>query len=311
MGIELIHLCRQAYLSPLSLDWIKNVDKNTKEQFHIHLVSDSTGETLNSIARACLVQFDHVDVEEHHWSLIRSKRQLDLVYEGFRQWPGLVLYTFVDEALRTAIAVQCQRMELSSHSVMDPIFSVMTNYFGAPPAHDPGRQHVLDADYFSRIDAMDYAMTFDDGNQAEKLDTADVVILGVSRTSKTPTAIYLSHRGIRVANIPIVPGLPLPYDLKKLKRPLIVGLTKDPDSLVDIRRSRLRFLQENQDTSYIDPEKVREEVREAKRFYAKLQCPVIDVSSRSIEETAAKIMMLMKRREMAKTISKQNEPKNA
>lgn len=284
------------------------MNKIKKKNFHIHLVSDATGETLNSIARACLVQFDHVDVEEHHWSLIRSKRQLDLVYEGFRQWPGLVLYTFVDEGLRQAIAAQCKRMNMTSHSVMDPIFSVMTNYFGAPPSHDPGRQHVLDSDYFSRIEAMDFAMTFDDGNQVEKLDTADVVILGVSRTSKTPTAVYLSNRGIRVANIPIVPGIPLPYDLANLKEPLIVGLTKDPNSLVDIRRSRLRFLQESQRTSYIDPEKVREEVLEARRFYAKLGCPVIDVTSRSIEETAAKIMMFMKRREMAQEIeSKEKE----
>jgi len=280
---------------------------NKKKQFHIHLVSDATGETLNSIARACLVQFDHVDVEEHHWSLIRTKRQLDLVYEGFRQWPGLVLYTFVDEKLRSAILEQCYRMDLTSHSVMDPIFSIMTNYFGAPPSHDPGRQHVLDADYFSRIDAMDYAMNFDDGNQAEKLDTADVVILGVSRTSKTPTAIYLSHRGIRVANIPIIPNIPLPENLEKLERPLIVGLTKEVNSLIDIRRSRLKFLNENEKTSYIDPEEVKKETRDAKRFYAKLKCPTIDVTNRSIEETAAKIMMFMKRREMEKEICKQEK----
>lgn len=291
--------------------WQKRVNKIPKKQFHIHLVSDATGETLNSIARACLVQFDHVDVEEHHWSLIRSKRQLDLVYEGFRQWPGLVLYTFVDEKLRQAIADQCRRMELPSHSVMDPIFSAMTNYFGVASSHDPGRQHVLDADYFSRIDAMDYALTFDDGNQIEKLDTADVILLGVSRTSKTPTAIYLSHRGIRAANIPIIPGIPLSFDITKYTKPLIVGLTKDPDSLIDIRRSRLRLLQENQSTSYVDPEKVREEVLEAKRFYARIGAPMIDVTSRSIEETAAKVMMLMKRRDMEREIAEKVGDENA
>jgi len=283
------------------------VNESEKELFHVHLVSDATGETINSIARACLVQFEHVSVQEHFWSLIRTKRQLDLVIEGLRQWPGLVLYTFVDDVLRKALSDQCKRFNLPSHSVLDPILSVMTATFGTPSAKDPGKQHVLDEEYFARMDAMEYALSFDDGNKVEKLDDADVVVLGVSRTSKTPTCIYLAHRGIRAANVPIVPEAPLPIDFKKLKKPLIVGLTRDPDSLVETRRTRLRFLQQNEITSYVDPEKVREEVLEARRLFSRIGCPVIDITRRSVEETAAEIMMLLNKRSMEKEIIKLTE----
>ena len=280
------------------------MNESEKELFHVHLVSDATGETISSIARACLVQFQGVNVQEHYWSLIRTKRQLDLVFEGLRQWPGLVLYTFVDEGLRKALNDHCRRYSLPAHSVLDPIMSMMMGYFGAQSAKDPGRQHVLDEDYFARIDAMEYALSLDDGNKTDKLDVADVVVLGVSRTSKTPTCIYLSHRGIRAANVPIVPESPLNIDFSKLIKPLIVGLTRDPDSLVETRRTRLRFLQQNDATNYIDPEKVREEVLAARRFFAKLGCPVIDVTRRSVEETAAEIMMLLNKRNMEREINK-------
>lgn len=278
------------------------MNETAKKTFHIHLVSDSTGDTLNSIARACIAQFDHVCVEEHHWSLIRTKRQLDLVFEGLRQWPGLVLYTFVDESLRCAIHDQAIRMELPSHSVLDPILNIMTVHFGRPLTHRPGSQHHLDADYFERIAAMDYALSFDDGNKMEHLEEADVVVLGVSRTSKTPTCVYLSYRGIRAANIPIVPEVPLEVDFSKLKKPLIVGLTKDPDSLVETRKSRLRMLNQDSETNYIDPDRVREELIAARRLFSKLNCPVIDVTRRSIEETAAEIMMLLQKREIERAV---------
>lgn len=268
--------------------------------FHLHLVSDATGETINSITRACLVQFDKVKVQEHQWSLIRTRRQLAIVLDGLKEWPGLVLYTFVDEELDLALSSFCRENAIPCLSVLDPVLDEMTAYFGKPSAHKPGRQHALTADYFDRIDAMDFALSQDDGNQADKAAEADVLVLGVSRTSKTPTCVYLAHRGIRAANIPIVPGLPLPVDFKKLTKPLIVGLTKDPDQLVETRLSRLRFLNQNEKSPYIDPVSVREEVAEAKKLFLKLECPVIDVSRRSIEETAAEIMMLYQKRMMQK-----------
>ena len=275
------------------------------EPFHIHLVSDATGETINNIVRACLVQFEDIKPQEHFWSLIRTPRQLDLVLEGIRQWPGMVLYTFVDEDLRRRLQDFCRAQNLPGISVLDPVLNAMASHFGVSSAHEPGKQHALDAGYFARIDAMDYALALDDGHGAAKLAEADVVILGVSRTSKTPTCVYLANRGIKAANIPIIPGQPLP-DIAVLKKPLLVGLTKDPDSLVEIRRSRLKLLQEEKETTYVDPERVREEVQEARRFFARIGCPVIDVSRRSIEETAAEIMMLLSRRALADQVKTQD-----
>lgn len=275
---------------------------------HIHLVSDATGETINSIARACIAQFENVQAQEHFWSLIRTPRQLDMVMEGIRVWPGLVLYTFVDESLRKRLEDFCRSHNVPSIAVLDPVLKSMATHFGMQSAQAPGKQHALDADYFARIDAMDYALAQDDGHGTDHLAEADVIILGVSRTSKTPTCIYLANRGIKAGNIPLIPGHPMPFELTKLHKPMIVGLTKDPDSLVEIRRNRLHLLQQNDQTHYIDPEKVREEVMEAKRFFARIGCPVIDVTRRSIEETSAEIMMLLNRRALEKTMLEEGQP---
>jgi regulator of PEP synthase PpsR (kinase-PPPase family) len=167
------------------------------ESHHIHLVSDATGETINSIARACIAQFENVQPQEHFWSLIRTPRQLDMVMEGIRGWPGLVLYTFVDEGLRKRLEEFCRAQNIPSIAVLDPILKSLANYFGVPSAQAPGKQHALDAEYFARIDAMDYALAQDDGHGTDHLAEADVIILGVSRTSKTPTCIYLANRGIK------------------------------------------------------------------------------------------------------------------
>jgi regulator of PEP synthase PpsR (kinase-PPPase family) len=270
----------------------------TETLHHIHLVSDATGETINSIARACIVQFEKIKTQEHFWSLIRSRRQLDMVMDGIRQWPGLVLYTFVDEELRRALEEFCREQNTVSIPVLAPVMKIMASYFGVPSAQAPGRQHMLDAEYYARIDAMEFAIAMDDGHGAEELKDADVIILGVSRTSKTPTCLYLAGRGVKAANIPLVPGHPPPFDVAKLAKPLVVGLTKEPDSLAETRRQRLHHLQPDTKTSYTDPELVRQEVQEARRFLAKLGCPVIDVTRRSIEETAAEIMMLLNQRQI-------------
>jgi len=276
------------------------VNESQKDHYHVHLVSDATGETINSVTRACLVQFKDLPVQEHFWSLVRTPRQLEMVLDGLKQWPGLVLFTFVDEELRLALSSYCRLHKIPHHSVLEPVLSAMSNFFGVAPAHDPGKQHVLDADYFDRIEAMDYALSLDDGNKTDKLAEADVVILGVSRTSKTPTCIYLSHRGFRAANVPIVPDIPVDVDFSKLTKPLIVGLTKDPESLVETRLSRLRILHDDEQTSYTNYEDVCREVRNARALFAKIGCPVIDVSRRSIEETAAEIIMLMNERQREK-----------
>jgi Uncharacterized protein conserved in bacteria len=266
-------------------------------QFHLHLVSDATGETINSVARACVIQFDDVRPVEHFWNLVRTDRQLDMVLEGVQENPGLVMFTLVDETLRRRLQDFCREMQVPCIPVLDPLINALAAYLGIESQRQPGRQHVLDAEYFGRMDAMDFALAHDDGQSNWDLHEADVILMGVSRTSKTPTCIYLANRGIKAANIPIVPGCPLPPEIEKLTRPLIVGLTKDPDRLVQIRRNRLKLLNQNESSTYVDPEVVRTEVTDARRMFSRRGWPVIDVSRRSIEETAAEIMMLLARRQ--------------
>ncbi|BAI70639.1 phosphotransferase [Azospirillum sp. B510] len=267
------------------------------KEFHLHLVSDATGETINSVARACVIQFDDVRPIEHFWNLVRTDRQLDLVLEGIRDNHGLVMFTLVDETLRRRLQDFCREMQVPCIPVLDPLINALAAFLGVESQRQPGRQHVLDAEYFSRIDAVDFALSHDDGQSNWDLHEADVVLIGVSRSSKTPTCIYLANRGIKAANIPLVPGSPLPAELDLLTRPLIVGLTKDPDRLVQIRRNRLKLLNQGEGSSYADPELVRSEVQEARRLFSRRGWPVIDVTRRSIEETAAEIMMLLARRQ--------------
>ncbi|MDD3028754.1 MAG: kinase/pyrophosphorylase [Alphaproteobacteria bacterium] len=277
--------------------------------FHIHLVSDSTGETLASLTRACLVQFENVDVKKHYWNLIRSSQLLKMVFKSLEEKPGLVLFTFVDEKLKQELENFCHEYEIECIPVLKPVLRGMISLLGKEPIHSPGRQHVLDEHYFDRIDAMDFAMAQDDGHGEEELGKADVIIIGVSRTSKTPTCVYLAGRGIRAANIPFILGNPLP-DFSKLKKPLIVGLVKDVKSLVEIRRNRLKILKEVSETPYTNPESVREEVQESRRFFVQIGCPIIDVSRRSIEETSAEIMMLLTRHKEKLRREKKEKQKN-
>lgn len=271
-------------------------EKGEVKVFHLHLVSDATGETINSVARACTSQFDQTEPIEHFWNLVRTERQLDMVVEGIRENPGLVMFTLVNEKLRHRLQDTCRELGIPCIPVLDPLINALAAFLGLQSQSKPGRQHALTAEYFDRIDAMDFALNHDDGQSAWGLHDADVILVGVSRTSKTPTCIYLANRGVKAANIPYVPGCPLPTELDQLTRPLIVGLTKDAERLVQIRRNRLRLLNQGDDTNYTDPEKVRDELMEARRLYTRKGWPVIDVTRRSIEETAAEVMMILARR---------------
>ena len=260
--------------------------------YHLHLVSDATGETIHSVARACLVQFEGVEPVEHVWSLIRTPGQMQKVTAAIEASPGPVLFTLVNDKLRSTLLEACRRVGVPCIPVLDPVIHVLASTFGLEMAGRPGLQHMLDAEYFSRIDAMNYALSHDDGQGATGLNDADVVLVGVSRTSKTPTCLYLANRGIKAANIPVVPGCPMPEELLTADSPLIIGLTKDPARLVQVRRNRLRLISgsEQDVTDYVDPDTVREEVAFARRLFAKHEWPVIDVTKRSIEETAASIL---------------------
>lgn len=269
-------------------------------KFHLHLVSDATGETINAVAKAALAQFENGEPIQHVWTMVRSRAQLNRVIAGVLEEPGLVLFTIVDHTLREALQEECRRRQIPYVSVLDPVLAALGSFLGAQSREQPGRQHVMDAEYFHRIDAMHYCMAHDDGQNAEHLSEADVILVGVSRTSKTPTCIYLANRGVKAANVPIVPGLPLPPALEKPKADqLIVGLTASPERLVQIRRNRLLALEQTPDTDYVDMEAVKEEVAYARKLFSRRGWPVIDVTRRSIEETAAAILSLKAQRDAA------------
>ena len=269
-------------------------------RINLHLVSDATGETLNAIARATTVQFDQADIIHHRWSLIRTRFQLHRVLEGIEHEPGPVLSTLVDRALRSELETTCLRLNVPVVNVLDPVMNLLQESIGEQAAARPGRQYALNADYFRRIDAMHYVLAHDDGQAAAGLAEADVILVGVSRSSKTPTCFYLANRGIKAANVPLVPDLPMPPDLEKPHCP-VIGLTLDAGSLIDIRRFRLRMIASGGPTApvrqttteYVDEEAVRAELLWARRLCNKRGWPVIDVTRRSIEETAATVLQLM------------------
>jgi hypothetical protein len=265
-------------------------------RFHLHLVSDSTGDTVHSVARACLVQFDAAQAIEHVWSMVRTKSQIDRVLAGIAANQGLVLFTMVDNALRQFLQDGCRTLQVPAIPVLDPVIGALASYLGRESSGRPGLQHLLNTEYFDRIDAMTFAINHDDGQSAWGINNADVCLVGVSRSSKTPTCLYLANRGIKAANVPFVPGVPLPAELMQADKPLIVGLTNDPERLIHLRRNRLSMLDHNETTDYTDLDAVQAEVREARRVFAEHHWPVIDVTRRSIEETAASVYRLLMRR---------------
>lgn len=263
------------------------------KQFHLHLVSDSTGETVSSVARAAIAQFEGVEAEEHIWSLIRTPAQLDKVLASIEEEPGMVLYTLINQLLSDKIKQFCHKRGLPCIPVMTRVVMEMRAYLGMESINEPGRQHILDEDYFSRVEAIDYTLAHDDGQAAWDLEEADIVVVGVSRTSKSPTCIYLANRGYKAANIPYVSDIPLPESLFTLTRPLVVGLTISPDRLKDIRQTRLKSIQqEDGNSNYVNDENILAEITSSRRLYQKHRWPVIDVTRRSVEETAATILSL-------------------
>ncbi len=262
--------------------------------FHLHLVSDATGETLITVARAAAAQYARVTPVEHVYPLVRTQKQLDRVLEEIEEAPGLVLYTLLEDELTERLETKCRTLGLPCLSILGPVLQLFQSYLGAETTHRVGAQHVLNAEYFKRIDALNYTMLHDDGQHVEDLEDADVVLVGVSRTSKTPTSIYLANRGVKTGNVPLVPGVAPPTQLDILRKPLIVGLFASPERIVQIRQNRLLGLRAHHDADqYIDRQAVAEEVAFSRRLCARHNWPLIDVTRRSIEETAAAVMKLL------------------
>ena len=260
--------------------------------FHLHLVSDATGDTLLSLATAALAQFESVDSDRHIWPMVRSKIDMAPVITAIEGNPGLVMFTLVDHNLRQKLTDECSRLKVPCVPVLDPIIGALESFLGAQSREQPGRQHVMDASYFGRIDAIQYSLQHDDGQMVQDFHRADVVLVGISRTSKTPTCMYLANRGLKAANIPIVPGINLPDEILNLNHVLVVGLTVSPNRLVHIRRNRLVYLNQEANTEYVDIQAVQVEVVAARRLFDTKGWPKIDVTRRSIEETAAAIISL-------------------
>jgi [pyruvate, water dikinase]-phosphate phosphotransferase / [pyruvate, water dikinase] kinase len=265
-------------------------------RLHLHLLSDSTGETLEVIAKSCLAQFDDVEAVRHLWPMVRSEGHLDRVLDDIERRPGLLVYTLVNSNIRRELERKCRRRAINAVSALDPVVDALSAVLGQEAKARPGRQHALDAAYFARVDAIQFTIAHDDGVGWENWEEADIVLAGVSRTSKTPTSIYLANRGFKVANIPLVPESPPPPTLFSLQHPMVVGLTTNPDRLIQIRRNRLLSLNQAAETDYVDLEAVNAELAYARRLFSDNSWPVIDVTRRSIEETAAAIVKLCSER---------------
>ena len=266
----------------------------------IYLVSDSTGDTVASLVRAGMALFpDRKPRYVHHISL-RTESQITSLLLEIKANPGLVFFTFVSPAFSELLQKGCAEISTPCIPVLEPVISALANFLEAEPMHRPGAFRQMDEDYFKRINAMQFALDHDDGRNAPSLEQADVILIGVSRSSKTPTGIYLANRGLKVGNIPYIPGVVLSKPLQELlrsKKIPIFGLLRDAEQLSDMRRTRLGVLEaDRQRNKYADIEEIRAELTEARKFFQVNGIKIIDVSHRSIEETASHISHLIEQR---------------
>jgi regulator of PEP synthase PpsR (kinase-PPPase family) len=265
--------------------------------FHLHLISDATGETLNTVARAATAQYSDFKPIEHIYALVRTAKHLERVFADIERQPGIVLFTIIDPSLRTLLETRCTALSVPCISILDPVINSLAQYLNARSTPQIGGQHALNASYFKRMDALTFTMTHDDGQAVDDLELADVVLVGISRTSKTPTSIYLAQRGIKTANVPLVPDIPLPSRIANLTNPLVVGLVASAERIAQMRRHRLLSLHENRETSYVDPRDITREIVHMKKLSQQHGWPLIDVTRRSVEETAAAVLNLIAERQ--------------
>jgi [pyruvate, water dikinase]-phosphate phosphotransferase / [pyruvate, water dikinase] kinase len=275
--------------------------------FHLHLVSDSTGETLTTIAKAASVQYAQIRPIEHVHPLVRNARQLKRVMQEIEQAPGIVLYTIVNLDLISELELKCKELKVPCLAVLQPIMQVFESYLGAPKTPRVAGQHVLDADYFRRIDALNFTMAHDDGRLPEDLNDADIILLGISRTSKTPTSIYLAQRGYKTANVPLVPSLPFPEQIAEQHSAFVVCLIASPDRIAEVRRNRALLMADRDLDDYVDRSRIASEITYTRKLCAKHGWPIIDVTRRSVEETAATIIRLIQDRDADKPVEEDAE----
>jgi len=262
---------------------------------HIYLISDSTGETVSTIARSIYARFESINFIENKWALIRTEKQIDNIVEIIKEKKGVVLYTMINLRLESYLTRRCTSIGVTSHNVLDNIIKKIEKFYEIQPVtkQEPGKQHSLSQDYFNRIESLQYAIANDDGQRSNDLEKADIIFFGVSRTSKTPTSIYLANKGFKVANIPFV--LDQKVELSSInKKTLVIGLFASPERLQQIRASRLQSLKEKRSTNYVNIEVLKKEIEQAKKICFKNKWSTIDVTKKSIEEIAATALEYLK-----------------
>jgi len=262
--------------------------------YQVYQVSDSTGETLDRIFLALKAQFSNFEYKTIHFSFTRTKNQMDKIISKCKEEKNvIILYTIVDQALAKYLADKCKNNNIPCFEVLGNLISDFSKLLKQEASRKPSGQHVLDEEYYKRIEAVQFTMSHDDGKIISDLDKSDILLVGISRTSKTPTSIYLANRGYRTANVPIIPNKNLPQQLiESSKKTCTIGLVCDPSRLVDVRRNRIESLQEDRPGNYIDEKNIMNELENSKKLFKKYNWPTIDVTRKSVEETAASIIKI-------------------
>ena len=276
-------------------NWIRKARARVSKKtfFHLHLISDSTGETLLTAGRAAAAQYPDWQAVEHVTPMVREAPQLEKALEKVDEEPGIVLYTLVDEVLSTQLIDRCLAMGVPAVNLLAPLTKALDSYLGQKMSGRIGAQHALDEDYFGRLDAIKFAMVHDDGNLPDDIDEADIILIGISRTSKTPTSIHLAQRGLKAINIPLVPGVDLPQEVVNATGPMVVALIASAERILQVRENRLlAFDRDLTGDVYVDRASIQEELSWTRRLCKENNWPMIDVSKRSVEETAAAILAL-------------------
>lgn len=279
--------------------WIQKAREkvSNKSFFHLHMISDSTGETLTTLGRAAAAQYTKWRPVEHITPMVRTEKQLNRAISTIDDQPGIVLYTLVDETLEAVLKEKCVSLGVPHLNVLEPTTRIFDDFLGDTASGRSGAQHALNEEYFGRLDAIQFAMAHDDGNLPDDIEEADVILIGISRTSKTPTSIYLAQRGLKTINIPLVPGTDLPPEIPNVKHPMVVALIASAERILQVRENRLlAYERDLAGDIYVDRASIQEELAWTKRLCKQNNWPMIDVSKRSIEETAAAILALVQNR---------------
>ena len=270
------------------------INKDMNEKYNVYLVSDSTGETLDRIFLSLKSQFANFEYEKKEFAFIRTEQQINKIIKECNQIENsIILYTIVETKLAKYLASQSEKNSVPCFGVLGNLILSFSKLLNQKAIHKPSAQHVLDDDYYKRIEAIQFTMSHDDGKKVDDINDADVILLGVSRTSKTPTSIYLANRGYKTVNIPLVLDQKVPEDLKINKTSCIIGLIADPERLSDIRRNRVAIMKDQNLKEYTDLNSIKKEVEDSKNLFKKNNWPIIDVTRRSVEETAASILKII------------------